>query len=57
MPKVTGKFTVEELTTFDNDCYPGEVMGYWCEGHIDPPQFAIACNQEFDLAANETPVY
>jgi hypothetical protein len=33
------------------------VIGYWCEGHVDPQQFAIACNQEFDLAANETPMY
>jgi len=57
MTKVTEKFTVEELTAFDDDCYPGEVTGYWCEGHIDPQQFAIACNQEFDLAGNDSPMH
>lgn len=44
------KFEVFELREVDGDNYVG-VLGYFAEGHVDKQAFAIAANQEFDLAS------
>lgn len=41
---------IEELREFEEDGSFGGVAGYFAQGVIPKQKFAIACNQEFDLA-------
>jgi hypothetical protein len=53
-PKVGKSTEILELVTIDaiyQDC-----IGYYAHGHWDSQSFAIAINQEYDLARDETPV-
>lgn len=40
---------IEEIREIDGEDLGG-VLGYFTRGHIDKQQFAIAVNQEFELA-------
>lgn len=41
---------ITELRELDGDELYG-ILGYFCKGHVDKQEFAIAVNQEYDLAA------
>lgn len=47
---------IHEIVEVEDDEF-GSVCGYYCYGHVDKQQFAIECNKEFDLSAQEKPVY
>jgi hypothetical protein len=54
-PKVNKSTEILELVTIDaiyQDC-----IGYYACGHWDSQSFAIAINQEYDLADYEQPIW
>ena len=56
LPKVTNETEIQELLEHDDLGQRGNCFGYFAIGHWDAQSFAIACNQEFDLADFGRPV-
>jgi hypothetical protein len=55
-PSVNESTEILEMVTIDDDIYQ-DVIGYYAYGHWDSQSFAIAINQEYDLASDERPVW
>jgi hypothetical protein len=53
-PKVDKSTEILELVT--SDAIHQDCIGYYAHGHWDSQSFAIAINQEYDLASDEKPV-
>jgi hypothetical protein len=52
-PSVNDSTEILDMVTIDDDIYQ-DVIGYYAHGHWDSQSFAIAINQEYDLASDMT---